>query len=243
MLKRTPVCTFLIELEFTCQRAQRKLPSWAGDSQAAPRLRPQGEWMDLYYITIFKKKIHYISTGREPISQMHAVIILLTVVAASVIHLNLHIRCVSSQSKTSRPIQSNHLPLLSWFPLFSQLYIKGGEGVAVMRYHVGRVMKPETNTAANQRRRKSRACRALHMLPLHTHLSAHTTRPAADFHCRWLFGDCFHTKYISHHHSLKRFEFYVFNSHKVEAMCWFQPRFAARGCGSPPVGTILWQAR
>lgn len=150
---------------------------------------------------------------------MHAVIILLTGVAASVIHLNLHIRCVSSQSKTPRPIQSNRLPLLSRLPLFFELYIEGGEGVAVMHYRVGRVMKPED------------ICQPTPSRPVLTFIADDCKGNAFTLSISLI---------ITH---LKRFAFYVFISHKVEVMCWFQPWFSARGQGSPPMGTILWQAR
>lgn len=140
---------------------------------------------------------------------MHAVIILLTGVAASVIHLNLHIRRVSSQSKTPRPIQSNRLPLLSRLPLFLELYIEGGEGVAVMRYHVWK---------SHEARGEQQS------VPFTCSLSAHIcqptpSRPVLTFITDDCKGNAFTLSIsliITH---LKRFAFYVFISHKVEAMC------------------------
>lgn len=111
------------------------------------------------------------------------------------------------------------LPFLSWLPFFSVLYIEGVEGVAVMRYRVGRVIKPEANIAASQSRRKSRACPS-HAPSPHTSASPH--RPVLLL--TFIADDCslgggvdaftLSTSLIITH--LKRFAFYVFISHKVE---------------------------
>lgn len=49
---------------------------------------------------------------------------------------------------------------------------------------------------------------ALHMLPQYTHQQANSTFLATDFHCKWLFSECFQAKYIPHR---KRFLYHVFN--------------------------------
>lgn len=87
-----------------------------------------------------------------------------------------------------------------------------------MRYHVGRVMKPEANITASQRQRKSRACPS-HAPSPHTSARPHHPVLLLTFIADDCSGNAFtlSTSLVITH--LKRFAFYVFISHKVEAVC------------------------
>lgn len=134
--------------------------------------------------------------------------------AASVTHLTLHIRQVSSQR---RPGQVKVTVYRYSHLLFSELHIEGGESVAVVRYHFGRVTKPEANIAPSQRRRRSGACPS-HAPSPHTSASPHRPVLLLTLVADDCMGNAFtlSTSFIIIH--FKSFTFDVFLS-QVEAMC------------------------
>lgn len=56
---------------------------------------------------------------------------------------------------------------------------------------------------------KVRAMRALHMHPQYTHQQAYSAFSATDFHCKWLFSECFQAKYIPHRKRLLQHVFFA----------------------------------
>lgn len=58
---------------------------------------------------------------------------------------------------------------------------------------------------------KVRAMCALHMHPQYTHQQAYSTFSATDFHCKWLFSECFQAKYIPHRNRVLYHVFYRFS--------------------------------
>lgn len=64
--------------------------------------------------------------------------------------------------------------------------------------------------AAEPVKAKVRAMCALHTHPQYTHQQAHSTFSATDFHCKWLFSECFQAKYISYRKGVLYHVFYRF---------------------------------